>query len=194
MTDQVPALADYRDLAQLYEHWVVRFEDGPIPSWSNFDAVELRPWLGRLNLVAVERMHDASASANIDADIDASGGRRFVYRVFATDVAQALDHEMTGREIGSGAPAVREALIGDYAEVVDRGHPILRRHEISHRSRLLPHVRLMLPLGDGGAEVTRVLVGIHPLWRPVRTPLMSSLPPEIDPDAIFGAARLQAGA
>lgn len=192
MTDQVPALADYRDLAQLYEHWVVRFDDGPIPSWSNFDAVELRPWLGRLNLVAVERLQNASNIATTDADND--GGRRFVYRVFATDVAQALDHEMTGREVGADAPAVREALIGDYAEVVDRGHPILRRHEISHRSRLLPHVRLMLPLGDGDAEVTRVLVGIHPLWRPVRTPLMSGLPPEIDPDVIFGATRLQAGA
>ncbi|MDH3235983.1 MAG: hypothetical protein OEQ29_20865 [Alphaproteobacteria bacterium] len=190
MTDQVPALADYRDLAQLYEHWVVRFDDAPIPSWSNFDAVELRPWLGRLNLVAVERLQDASDTANTDA----AGGRRFVYRVFATDVAQALDHEMTGREVGADAPAVREALIGDYAEVVDRGHPILRRHDISHRSRLLPHVRLMLPLGDGDAEVTRVLVGIHPLWQPVRTPLMSGLPPEIDPDAIFGATRLQAGA
>jgi len=180
MTDQVPALADYRDLAQLYEHWVVRFDDGPIPNWSNFDAVELRPWLGRLNLVAVEPAPNNE--------------RRFVYRVFATDVAQALDHEMTGREVGADAPAVREALLGDYAEVVDSGHPILRRHAMSHRSRVLPHVRLMLPLGDGGTEVTRVLVGIHPLWQPVRTPLMSGLPPEIDPDMIFGARRLQAGA
>jgi len=198
MTDQVPALADYRDLARLYEHWVERFDDGPIPSWSNFDAVELRPWLGRLNLVAVERMHNASsqatATATASANIDTDGGRRFVYRVFATDVAQALDHEMTGREVGADAPTVRETLVGDYAEVVDRGHPILRRHNNSHRSRLLPHVRLMLPLGDGGAEVTRVLVGIHPLWQPVRTPLMSGLPPEIDPDVIFGAVRLQAGA
>jgi hypothetical protein len=101
---------------------------------------------------------------------------------------------MTGREVGAGAPAVRETLVEDYAEVVDRGHPILRRHEISHRSRVLPHVRLMLPLGDGDAEVTRVLVGIHPLWIPVRTPLMSGLPPEIDPDAILGAARVRASA
>ncbi|HUT48165.1 MAG TPA: hypothetical protein VM325_02400 [Alphaproteobacteria bacterium] len=194
MTDQVPALADYRYLARLYEHWVERFDGSPIPSWSNFDAVELRPWLGRLNLVAVERMHNANTGAGPNANIDADGGRRFVYRVFATDVAQALDHEMTGREVGADAPAVRDALIGDYAEVVDRGHPILRRHETSHRSRVLPHVRLMLPLGDGGAQVTRVLVGIHPLWRPVRTPLMSGLPPEIDPDVIFGAVRLQAGA
>ena len=59
---------------------------------------------------------------------------------------------------------------------------------------MLPHVRLMLPLGDGEAEVTRVLVGIHPLWVPVRTPLMSGLPPEIDPDAILSAERLQARA
>jgi hypothetical protein len=180
MTDQVPALADYRDLAALYEHWVVRFDDGPIPAWSNFDAVDLKPWLGRLNLVAVEH--------------DEAGERRFVYRVFATDVAQALDCEMTNCEVGAGAPGVRETLTEDYAEVVDRGHPILRRHEISHRSRVLPHVRLMLPLGDGDAEVTRVLVGIHPLWVPVHTPLMSGLPPEIDPDAILGGARLRASA
>jgi len=180
MTDQVPALADYRDLAALYEHWVVRFDDGPIPAWSNFDAVELKPWLGRLNLVAVEH--------------DEAGARRYVYRVFATDLAQALDCEMTGRAVGDGTQGVRETLIDDYAEVVDRAHPILRRHEMSHRSRVLPHVRLMLPMGDGGAEVTRILVGIHPLWVPVRTPLMSGLPPEIDPDAIFGAQRLQAGA
>lgn len=179
MTEQVPALADYRDLAALYEHWVARFDDSPIPDWSNFDAVDLKPWLGRLNLVAVEHCDDSR--------------RRFVYRVFATNLAQALDCEMTGLEVGAGAPAVRETLIEDYAEVVDRGHPILRRHEISHRSRVLPHVRLMLPLGDGGAEITRVLVGIHPLWAPVRTPLMSGLPPEIDPDVILGTARAQAG-
>jgi hypothetical protein len=179
MTDQVPALADYRDLAALYEHWLVRFDDAPIPAWSNFDAVDLKPWLGRLNLVAVEQGED--------------GGRRFVYRVFATDLAQALECEMTGRAVGDGAPGVRETLMEDYAEVVDRGHPILRRHEISHRSRVLPHVRLMLPLGDGGNDVTRILVGIHPLWTPVHTPLMSGLPPEIDPDAILGTQRLQAG-
>lgn len=182
MTEQVPALADYRDLAALYEHWVVRFDDGPVPAWSNFDAVELKPWLGRLNLVAVEPGE--------------AGGRRFVYRVFATDLAQALDCEMTGRAVGDGAPGVRETLIDDYAEVADRAHPILRRHEMSHRSRVLPHVRLMLPLGDGGdggAAVTRILVGIHPLWVPVHTPLMSGLPPEIDPDAILGAQRLRAG-
>lgn len=180
MTDQAPALADYRDLNALYEHWVVRFDDAPIPSWSKFDAVALKPWLGRLNLVAVEH--------------DDAGRRRFVYRVFATHVAQALDCEMTGREVGDGAPTVRETLVEDYAEVVDRGHPILRRHTISHLSRVLPHVRLMLPLGDGDAEVTRILVGIHPLWAPIRTPLMSGLPPEIDPDAILGAGRLLARA
>lgn len=180
MTDQVPALADYRDLSALYEHWVTRFDGGPIPAWSKFDAVELKPWLGRLNLVAVEH--------------DEAGKRRLVYRVFSTDLAQALDCEMTGREVGEGAPGVRETLIEDYIEVVDRAHPILRRHENSHRSRVLPHIRLMLPLGDGGTEVTRILVGIHPLWVPVRTPLMSALPPELDPDAIFGAHRLQAGA
>jgi hypothetical protein len=178
MTDQVPALADYRDLADLYEHWVMRFDDSPIPAWSAFDAVELRPWLGRLHLVAVEPGGD--------------DGRRFVYRVFATDIAQALDCEMTNRAVGENARGVGEALLGDYGEVADRGHPILRRHETSHHSRLLPHVRLMLPLGDGGATVTRVLVGIHPLWRPVRTPLTTGLPPEIDPDAIFGAERLRA--
>jgi hypothetical protein len=180
MTEQAPALADYRDLSALYEHWVARFDDAAIPDWSNFDAVELKPWLGRLNLVAVEH--------------DDHGARRFVYRVFATDLAQALDCEMTGREVGDGAPGVCETLIEDYAEVVDTAHPILRRHKMSHRSRVLPHVRLMLPLGDGGDEVTRILVGVHPLWVPVRTPLISGLPPEIDPDVIFGAHRLQAGA
>jgi len=194
MTTQVPALADYRDLAELYRHWVERFEDNPIPARSAFDPVELRPWLGRLNLVAVETRQDDERDSPPDGD--GARGRRFVYRVFATDVAQALDHEMTGREVGEDAPEVRQALLGDYCEVVDTGHPILRRHEISAHSRLLPHVRLMLPLGDGGAggaEVTRVLVGIHPLWQPVRTPLTAGLPPEIDPEVIFGAARALAG-
>lgn len=178
--DQAPQITDYPDLARLYDHWVDRFADAPIPAWSAFDPVELRPWMGRLNLV--------------DVTFDDTGTRDFVYRVFGSDLAEMLNREMTGLSVGEGVVGLRDDLLGDYEEVVDAATPILRHHESSHRTKVLPHVRLMLPLGAGGCEVTRILVGVHPLWLQAPSPFISNVPADFDAEAIFGAQRLRVAA
>ena len=43
--------------------------------------------------------------------------------------------------------------------------PTLRRQDPVEGTRMLRHVRLMLPISDDGRSVSKVLVGIHPLWR-----------------------------
>jgi len=171
-------LAAYPDLAGLYAYWEGKRGAAPIPPWSAFDPVEMRAWLGRLNVVGVDRAPD--------------GGLGFVYRIFGTEIAEMLGRELTGRPVGDGDPAAAGELVGDYRDVVLDAAPILREHNVSVRSRVLRHVRLMLPVGEGGATVTRVLVGIRPLWRTQRSPLVSALRPAIDPDTMLGAGRLRA--
>ncbi len=76
-----------------------------------------------------------------------------------------LGRELTGRLVGDGDAGAGALMLEGYREVVARRAPILRRQDPVDGTRMLRHVRLMLPISEDGYQVSKVLVGIHPLWR-----------------------------
>jgi len=150
MPEPTELLSFYFDLAGLHDYWDRRRAGGRMPPWHKFDAVEMRPWLGRLNVVDVE---------------DQNGTNAFRYSIFGTEIAMALDCEMTGRYVGDGDDSAGVVLLEGYREIVARRLPLLRRQDSVEGTRLLHHARLMLPISEDGRSVSKILVGIHPLWR-----------------------------
>lgn len=150
MPEPTEHLSFYTDLAGLYNYWDRKRAGRRMPPWHKFDAIEMRSWLGRLNVVDVEMRDGANA---------------YRYRIFGTEIAVILDREMTGRYVGDGDPGAGALLLEGYREVVARRVPTLRRQDPVEGTRLLRHVRLMLPISEDGSAVSKVLVGIHPLWR-----------------------------
>lgn len=143
-------LSFYSDLAGLHRYWDRKRAGRRMPPWHKFDAVEMAPWLGRLNVVDVERRGEAVA---------------YRYRIFGTEVAVTLHRELTGRYVGDGDAGAGALMLEGYREVVASRTPTLRRQNPVEGTRMLPHVRLMLPISEDGYTVSKVLVGIHPLWR-----------------------------
>lgn len=150
MPQPTELLSFYSDLAGLHDYWDGKRAGRGMPPWDKFDAVEMKPWLGRLNVVDVQRRGGAEA---------------FRYRIFGTDMAVVLGRELTGRAVGDGDAGAGAPMLEGYREVVARRAPILRRQDPVDGTRMLRHVRLMLPISEDGINVSKVLVGIHPLWR-----------------------------
>lgn len=150
MPQPTELLSFYSDLAGLHDYWDRKRAGCRMPPWHKFDAVEMKPWLGRLNVVDVERRGCADA---------------FRYRIFGTEIAEILGRELTGRYVGDGDAGAGALMLEGYREVVARRAPILRRQDPVDGTRMLQHVRLMLPISEDGRQVNKVLVGIHPLWR-----------------------------
>lgn len=154
MPEPTELLRFYSDLAGLHAYWDRKRAGRRMPPWHKFDAVEMGPWLGRLNVVDVERRGCAVA---------------YRYRIFGTEIAVILGREMTGRYVGDGDAGAGALMLEGYREIVAGRAPTLRRQDPVEGTRMLRHVRLMLPIGEDGRQVSKILVGIHPLWRR-RTP------------------------
>ena len=150
MPEPTELLNFYSDLAGLHDYWDRKRAGRRMPPWHRFDAVEMKPWLGKLNVVDVENRDGADA---------------FRYRIFGTEIAMALDCEMTGRYVGDVDAGSGALMLEGYREIVARRLPVLRRQDSVEGMRLLRHARLMLPISEDGRRVSKILVGIHPLWR-----------------------------
>ncbi|MHA1536511.1 MAG: PAS domain-containing protein [Alphaproteobacteria bacterium] len=150
MPQPTELLSFYSELAGLHAYWDRQRAGRAMPPWHKFDAVEMAPWLGRLNVVDVERRGCTDA---------------YRYRIFGTEIAAILEREMTGRYVGDGDAAAGALMIETYREIVAGKAPLLYRQNPVEGTRMLPHVRLMLPISEDGSQVSKVLVGIHPLWR-----------------------------
>ena len=188
MPEPTELLSLYTDLAGLYDYWDRKRAGCRMPPWHKFDAVEMKPWLGRLNVVDVERRDGAYA---------------YRYRIFGTEIAVVLDRELTGRYVGDGDAAAGLLMLQGYREIVERRAPTLRHQDPVEGTRMLQHVRLMLPISEDGRSVSKVLVGIHPLWRQ-RFPTflapdshdasydaLRPAPRASSSDTLFGAERLR---
>ncbi|MDJ0948124.1 MAG: PAS domain-containing protein [Alphaproteobacteria bacterium] len=142
-------------LLSLYRYWDGKRAGRPMPAWPDLDLLEMRAWLGNVNLVDVQ-----------------DGGRTFRYRVFGTNVAQATGHDMTGRYVHELPAEVAEEVGRTYSEVYSTGKPLFVSHRQDSGVGLFRHYRLVLPLGPGDGEVSNILVGAWPVneaRRPIRS-------------------------
>jgi len=111
-----------------------------MPAWSELDPIELRRWLGDLNLLQV---------------ID--GGRDFRYRVHGTNISGLHGIEMTGKLVSDWPPLIRARALATYRRAVaDAKAYLVTEAELLQRHPRA-NSRLVLPFGEG-ATVDKMLV------------------------------------
>lgn len=141
---RLQALPGLRDL---YTLWHGKCVDGTLPSWRDFDVLELQQWLGYLNVVDV-------AGDPFD----------FHYRIFGSDLTAAIGDELTGRRYRE---SLRNALADEIAESYRTVHgdpqPVLIRHrQPAWHGKPISFDRLLLPMRSDDNGATRiVLVGAY---------------------------------
>lgn len=124
----------------LYALWCERRGSAKMPPWSKFDPIELRRWLGNLNLLDV-----------------VDGGRDFRYRVHGTTIAAKVGADMTGKCVSEWHEPFRSEAFSTYRQVVTAASPYLVRDCESLGDYYFLHFRLVLPLSDNGQTVDRIL-------------------------------------
>lgn len=125
-------------LAPLLDKWRGRASSG-LPAWSDFDILELRPWIGRLTLVEM-----------LTAEKD------ILWRVFGTTIAERLQRDLTGYKHSERPDWVADGVAASYWEVARLVLPMLHMHgDHDQDGRFAGLMRLMLPLAaeSGGSEV-----------------------------------------
>lgn len=131
------------DLAKLHALWDGKRNGRTMPARADFDLLELRPWMGRLHLVALE----------------GADGR---YAVFATASAERIGREMTGKLLSQYQPAaMAEQALLEHRDVVRQRRPLFREWQELYGDKLLHWWRLALPLANDGETVDRYFVGLH---------------------------------
>ncbi len=128
--------------------WRLKSGSGRLPRRSDFSPEELRPWLGNLGLVAVER-----------------DGHRLRFRITlsGTVLDQYRGYGVTGRYLGRRACG-DESLFRNFTSCAVEGVPVRFIHDNSRNSAVYRRMaQLLLPLGEDGVQVDRILVGLYPL-------------------------------
>jgi hypothetical protein len=130
---------------RLYDDWEARRRGRLFPARADFDPLELRYIIGNLSLLDVLR-----------------GPLRFRYRVHATNMAQWLGFDLTGKEIDASPDPERGARIkGHFSAVVEHGQPIVQRNEWhGENRRTLRHEALVLPLSRDGTTIDMLLSAV----------------------------------
>ena len=120
-----------------YDYWKDRTQGAKLPRWQEFDPVEMRNWLGWINVIEVAR----------DGD-----GDRLRYRVHGEHLSDFLGVEMTGKFADQiPADTVRERAVAGYGVVALAGAPTLVRYAATNiDNRTLTVQRLTVPVLEDG--------------------------------------------
>lgn len=134
-------------LALLHALWDQRRGSRRMPARGNVDTMEFRPWMGHLMLIEV------------------ADGPQFRYRVYGTALAEVFGRDLTGKTTAALRSDARLTVEREYAAVCERRLPLLLSH---WRTGVRGHARfskLVLPFGDDGETVDRLLVGVYRVGR-----------------------------
>lgn len=145
-----PITLDVGDYCHLSPHlggfaryWEERRGARDIPDRADIDVLDLKPWLGWLNMLDV---------------ID--GGEDFRYRVFGTNHVARLGVDVTGKLASESAVAIRANFSRFLGLIVAARRPVLA--QVTQKNLATGHVyewhRLGVPLTRGGAAVDAILV------------------------------------
>jgi hypothetical protein len=132
------------ELYRLAALWEGKRRGRFMPARSDFDPLELKPWLGWMALVRV-----------------VEGGADFVYTIYGTNMAWASGQEMQGKSVDALPPASRLPVIESYRLVCHLRRPlfsVLIVRNAQRQRRVLE--RVILPLSSDGCTVDRLLIGI----------------------------------
>ena len=131
-------------LSDLLGLWRQRCDNSRLPSRADFDPLDFRRWLGRLQVLDV---------------ID--GGQDFRYRLHGTLLVELFGRDLTGRhlsELGHAADTLRR----EYDACARERRPVaICRQPVPEKDHRIID-QLILPLARDGVRVDRLLVGIVP--------------------------------
>lgn len=128
----------------LWDFWNGRRQDGRLPPRAILDPLELRPVLGNLNIIAVER----------DGD-----GLRFIYRLWGTRIASIYGRDLTGRYLGdaeSGSDLSASRSVHESVARTGVPHYWRRPLPFAHRG-YVGYRRLLLPFARDGRTVDHLV-------------------------------------
>ncbi len=136
---------------QLLALWQSKRAGRRYPARSDFDVLELRPWLGDLELVEVERTDD--------------GGYRYRYRLVGTRITDIDGIDATGRHADEIFIDNYSNVVDEYDEVLETGEPCLRDYSpsLSRRGLHRTYHKLVLPLASDGETIDMLLVLLEEL-------------------------------
>ena len=121
-------------------YWRSKLRGRRMPSRSDLDPLEMRPWLPQT--ILVEPVDD---------------GADFRIRLAGTDVREKLGYEVTGRLLSTlpTAPDVVQAVLADFREAAESGLPSCRVHQHYNpvMNRPVRFERLIAPLSEDGTNV-----------------------------------------
>lgn len=137
------------ELISLTAYWTAQRDSrGALPARAAFAPEHLRPWLGNIGIVAVERE---------------AKGLRFRVVLSGTRLDEYRGHSITGRYIDEACHNIA-ATTPHYQTCVDTGMPVHFLHDNSPNSAIYKAMgKLLLPLSEDGITVDRILVAIYPL-------------------------------
>jgi hypothetical protein len=133
-------------LRQLYDDWDARRRGREFPSRADFDPVELTYVIGKMSLLDV--LYDPL---------------RFRYRVHATQTADRLGFDLTGKSLEMWPDAAYRATVHEvFVEVVENRQPgILRRERQLGDGRIWRYEVLTLPLSADGLTIDMLISALE---------------------------------
>jgi hypothetical protein len=138
--------AQTTELTELYDFWDGLRRGRELPSRSDVDVFELKPWLGNLSMLSV---------------ID--GGADFYFRVHGSNLRELVDADLTGRYLGKLPYEWVGAWMAEYTEVVRSRAPVFRSRSPSLIKTFIAIEKLMLPLSENGRDVDHIFYAVYPI-------------------------------
>jgi hypothetical protein len=134
-------------LQRLYDDWEQKRGQREFPARADFDPLDLKYILGNLSLVDVLR-----------------DPLRFRYRIHATNVAERIGDELTGKEVAALTHADhRNRALEHFIQVVQARKPSVHfRHHETIDQRIWNYEVLVLPLSSDGATIDMLLSAL--MW------------------------------
>ncbi|RED52374.1 PAS domain-containing protein [Aestuariispira insulae] len=136
----LPETADLH--VSLFDQWTGLRGVRPFPGLSSIQPETLKPWLGRINLLDVQR-----------DPLD------FCYRLYGSKLTQDSQYDLTGKLLSDLTDEQREIVQESYQTVVNDRKPLLTMVIPKEPWRdIAAYSRLILPFGDEPDMCERLLV------------------------------------
>lgn len=132
-------------LSKLYLHWLDHCEGGKLPSRSQFDVIELQPWLGHLMILK-----------------PIEGASDFLYKLHGTALVGIVGEDLTGNYLSNlDGLDRRDHLAKQYRNVCLIGCPAYKHSDSPFEKNYKTINKLILPVADDGVSVNTLIVGVY---------------------------------
>lgn len=142
-----PRVSEAPSIVRLYEWWLDRKLDEPVPAWSGVDVIDLKPWMGWLTLYGMLPDHS-------DA----------MFRLVGTHFVEAAGIDLTGRMLSEQSYSLTPAIVlANLRRIISHGHACLQQNPVPALpyNYATPSERLWMPFAEPGQPVDRVLLYYH---------------------------------